>query len=763
MDPANCSSTGNTADNKNTKCGKSSSNINSEDNDNDKDKDNDNDNKNMNTKTNNSKNNNDNEVIVGPGERKSAPPPAAAPAANSRAKLEAASEIDKLKNQMGKLWWAESSQDLRRKYERDRFGRLLIPNEERLGGRSDNLKKMSDTPMSTTAGVATATTEISSTANNSSCDSNSNNHINFFRDEWLAKPMLGFDRAASNWFKTLHSRKSSGLDDKFHYSLALADHMDKLWSKELYHLGVQEREDIINEIHGVQSNRAIRETPEIISEGVQALRDHIDANIDNPVDNGDSIVPPITKDAYSIGINELKSDYILTKAFLLKFLRAALFDIEKAAQRYFRYLDLIYELFGKVSLTRPLALADLTKREIRYLKKGQMQLLPSRDGAGRRMYAFSGCDDWTFNIREKYRTNVYIIDVLSMDETTQKLGAVSLNAPRIGTGNNPFGFEGMTLRLGKQELLGGKFTEGEFFRKVNEAAPVRMTGIHYYFPNKIINTIAKAIILSLLGKDHRKIVRFHFGSQLECEYSLRAFGVPHEDLTITDGGNIKTKSVQKFINAMTTIEMFRKKQIERRQQQEKRGEPLGPLDDEPGPGIACPELESVIFGDKTMNNHPANVEFRQILKILGRDREEQLAHSQDIPVPPINELIERILLIATSPDYNLRFLTYDRKTHLFVKIENHNELCKKVSQTLRDQRKRVRLEDSRCVGGGSVAESQSQMKVTGNRSKQQQTEDGQQGQCALNNGSIMGADAAKRLKRNSGSNGCLPAFFTRYN
>eukprot|EP00532_Pseudo-nitzschia_australis_P014508 CAMPEP_0168276746 /NCGR_PEP_ID=MMETSP0141_2-20121125/18773_1 /TAXON_ID=44445 /ORGANISM="Pseudo-nitzschia australis, Strain 10249 10 AB" /LENGTH=107 /DNA_ID=CAMNT_0008218975 /DNA_START=254 /DNA_END=577 /DNA_ORIENTATION=+ len=76
---------------------------------------------------------------------------------------------------------------------------------------------------------------------------------------------------------------------------------------------------------------------------------------------------------------------------------------------------------------------------------------------------------------------------------------------------------------------------------------------------------------------------------------------------------------------MTSIEMFRKKQLERRQQQKKRGEPLVPLEDEPGPGTGCPELESVVFGDKTMNNHPANVEFRHILKILGRDREEQIA------------------------------------------------------------------------------------------------------------------------------------------
>eukprot|EP00537_Pseudo-nitzschia_pungens_P010131 CAMPEP_0172393270 /NCGR_PEP_ID=MMETSP1061-20121228/9188_1 /TAXON_ID=37318 /ORGANISM="Pseudo-nitzschia pungens, Strain cf. pungens" /LENGTH=594 /DNA_ID=CAMNT_0013124301 /DNA_START=74 /DNA_END=1854 /DNA_ORIENTATION=- len=575
-----------------------------------------------------------------------------------------------------------------------------------------------------------------------------------------SEPSAGF----ANYVTAKNCSGIESMDDKLQSSMVLANTVDKAWAKELYEVDALERENIIHEIHGLKSNRSVQETPEFVTGKIRALKEYIDANLEEPLDNGDSIVPPVTKIAYKRGVYRLHSNYLRTKAFLLKFLRACHFDIKKAALRYFRYVDLLYELFGDIALTRPLALSDLTKRELRYLKKGQMQLLPSRDRAGRRMYAFSGCDDWNYNIREKYRTNVYLIDVLSDDETTQKLGAVTLNAPRVGTGNNPFGFEGMTLRIGKQELFGnGKFTEPEFFRKVNEALPVRLTGIHYFAPNTIIYNIGKAIILSMLGKEDRKIIRFHAGSQLECDYSLRSFGIPHEDLTITEGDNIKTKNVQKFLKARQSIEAHREQQRKRKEQQHKNKNKnpveslssLPPLEDdydelagESCPGIECPEVDCIVFGDKTLNNHPANVEFREILKIMERDREQNKNSyknnsinsdspgdedkTQSTATVPIKEFIEQIIRIAKSPQHNLQFLVFDKQTHLFMKIDDHNELCKRVSQALRDQRKRFRLEDSR----HQQQEQSLPFNVGGNRNEY-----------ALSTGSMMGADAAKRLKR----------------
>jgi len=469
--------------------------------------------------------------------------------------------------------------------------------------------------------------------------------------------------------------------------------------------------DILNEIHGIpnrRTNRTLRETPESVAAAVAAFRKHLGDTLGDELDNGDSIVPPVTKDAYRRAVFDLNSGYVLSRDFLLKFLRISNYDTASATLRYFRYLDLLDVLFGDTALTRPLALRDLTKREIRYLKKGQMQLLPSRDLAGRRIYAFSGRDDPSFNIREKYRCNVYLYDVQSDDEQTQKLGAVALCAPRVRPhdANHPFGFEGMTLRLGKQEQVHGECTETQFFRKTMEGVPIRLSAIHYFAPQTIIYNIGKAIILSLLGKDYRKIVRFHAGSQLECNYSLRSFGIPHEDITITEGDNIKTKHVQRFLYARRTIEAHRER-CERAARWADSGGSHWPgkfHENERCPGIECPGVDCVVFGVKTMHGLPANVEFRELLRVSEREREERLSRGYGEPgtaaegdavvVPSIKEFIEGIIATARSK-HRLRFLVFDKTSHLFVDIEDHQELCKRISQALRDQRKRFRIEEQR--------------------------------------------------------------------
>jgi hypothetical protein len=671
-------------------------------------------------------------------------------------------ELGEITEKMGKLWWPTSNQELTKIYERDKHGRL-VPAEDKPtrgraakgtrivrdnggGGKYNRIEEsnksgaiLSEFPAATAGGKSPSNVE------------------------WYNNVIPTAHMATVNLVGKVEDSNASYIraDPKLATSLALASTIDKVWSKELYEMDAREREDVLNEIHGIKSDRAIEETPESIKEAVQSFRENIDTNIEKELDNSDSIVPGVTKDAYKRGVNELKNDYILSNAFIVKFLRYTLYDMEKAVLRYFRWLDLLYLLFGDDALTRPLALRDLTKREIRYLRKGQMQLLPSRDRVGRRIFAFSGCDDWHFNIREKYRINIYLVDVMSDDVTTQKLGAVSLNAPRIRSNDSPFGFEGMTLRMGKQELLGGKCTEAQFFRKINEAVPVRFTAIHYFAPPTIIYNIGKAIILSLLGKDHRKIVRFHAGSQLECNYGLRSFGIPHEDITITEGNNIKTKNVQKFMNARRSIESFREKQRERKLRQKQQQKNEAPLEaesssngryeedksefnmdidiDEEFTGIECPGVDCVVFGDKTMNGLPANVEFREMIKTMEHQREEKLNNCEG-DVLPIKQFIESVLEEARSPRHNLRFLVFDKVTHLFVDIDNDNELCKRVSQALRDQRKRARIEGRRLTEAIKTHQDR--------RPPAPRRGDNNSGRVLDEaGGSIMGLDAAKRLKR----------------
>ena len=523
---------------------------------------------------------------------------------------------------------------------------------------------------------------------------------------------------------------------KYLASISVQATMERLWAKELFEMNPREREDINNEIHGVQSSRAIQETPSIISEGVRSLRDLV---IDHLEEISESILSVETREAYQQvvasggGMGGSTFPYIHSHQFLIKFLRACFFDAGEACQRYFRCLDLMHGLFGDIALKRPLMMSDLTIREQRYLKKGQMQLLPARDRAGRRIYSFSGREDKSFTVPEKYRTSMYLIDVCSEDETTQKLGIVSLNSPKIDPGAKPFGEEGMALRPKKYEQLGG-LSEQEFYKKFQKGKPLRTSAIHYTGPDSFLYKVGKSLILALVGKDDRKRIRFHAGSQMECNYSLKSFGIPSDELPVSEDGHFKNRKVARFIAARKSIESLRQQQYEE--------EAAGMTPNLSPTATECPGVNCILFGNRSRKN-AANLEFRNILMVKEQRREEQIVLCES--VPSARDFVNDIIQTAKSPPHNLRFVVLDKKTWLFVEIEDPQKLYTAVSQALRDQRKRMRL-DKRLLQNSSVQQQRSNEKGMG-ISMDSESRDV---------GSIIGFDAAKRRKGSSIDGCCNP-------
>ena len=132
-----------------------------------------------------------------------------------------------------------------------------------------------------------------------------------------------------------------------------------------------------------------------------------------------------------------------------------------------------------------------------------------------------------------------------------------------------------------------------------------------------------------------------------------------------------------------------------------------------------------------------------------------------------------IIKMARSPKHNFRFLVFDKESSLFVDIDDHKELYKRVSQALRDQRKRARIKKQRLmehVAGGDIrtpspattsssgdsfssatqlSPSHGEMTLSPVRSSN--------GNCVLDEAgtSIIGLDAAKRLKRSYADGDCF--------
>ncbi len=258
--------------------------------------------------------------------------------------------------------------------------------------------------------------------------------------------------------------------------------LERTLAKEYHDKPRDERERLVNEFHGV-SSRAIPETAELIYSSLEAFQKAIDYTI-----------PTHEKVGYHKACC-MNSTYVQSPDFRIKFLRAELFDVNKAALRYVRNLNLLLDKFGEFSLMRQLYLSDLTKEEMNFFKKGYMQVLPFRDSVGRRITvnlgSFGGVD---FSVRAKERVGIYVLfAILADDETTQRKGAISV---------------GMISEDAVEGLRG--VTVASVQRMV-QAMPIRFTGYHTCIPDTLGSRILKALALTFFMGDVRLMSRFHIG------------------------------------------------------------------------------------------------------------------------------------------------------------------------------------------------------------------------------------------------------------
>jgi len=428
---------------------------------------------------------------------------------------------------------------------------------------------------------------------------------------------------------------------------------ERAWARELYEMSSDMREAINYELHGVRS-RAIPEEPAALTEALRLFQIEVDTRI-----------PPHHKQAYTRATMGLKSNYVRTPEFRLRFLRAERFDITKAAIRYCRGLDFLVESFGEQALLRQLFLSDLSKEEERFLKKGFKQILPTRDRFGRRLLAHFGTysNDYSFSVRSKVITYL-CFGVLAEDLTTQRNGVVSLGF--FSTDNADF------------------FSfEQKGFLKFFAAVPLRWSGLHMCIPNNTRNNIMTGLVMTVIPKEMRRITRVHTGTSLECEYNLRCFGVPTDDIPRTCTGKIKTKYLAKWMKVRTAMDDHRRIMAQNQYNAYYAKPPSVRL----FPGIECPEVNCVLFRLAGLaSTHPGNVEFRLFLqdKDSERDQLKTLRQKDDY----LHQIIEET---ATR---GFRFLVFDESRYWYNEIIDYKVLRKHIFQAQRDIGKRAKARAS---------------------------------------------------------------------
>lgn len=133
------------------------------------------------------------------------------------------------------------------------------------------------------------------------------------------------------------------------------------------------------------------------------------------------------------------------------------------------------------------------------------------------------------------------------------------------------------------------------------------------------------------------------------------------------------------------------------------------------PGTDCPELDCIVFGDRVTYKHPPNVKFRDYLRGK-RHRQEELKEQERQQHGKEKRRKERIFSAEFLDDIideafevlGFKFATYDKDAgwYTYIKLntsENRQELRKKISQLMRDERKRERASMTLSSGLGIAA------------------------------------------------------------
>jgi hypothetical protein len=157
-----------------------------------------------------------------------------------------------------------------------------------------------------------------------------------------------------------------------------AEKVEEILASEMESLSLEEREQIIFDIHGFSEDRQEEEKEATLNE----LLETMDVEINK-------LHHEKNNEAY-LQAKYLNEVYVTDRAFRLMFLRSERYDPKCAAERFVAHFTIKRNLFGSGEiLGRDIRLSDLSKDDIETLECGFIQMLPSRDGGGRTIVAMS--------------------------------------------------------------------------------------------------------------------------------------------------------------------------------------------------------------------------------------------------------------------------------------------------------------------------------------------------------------------------------------
>jgi len=349
------------------------------------------------------------------------------------------------------------------------------------------------------------------------------------------------------------------------------------------------------------------------------------------------------------------------------------------------------ELFGIYALYRPIRLSDFSEYELQKIRLGNLQLLPFRDRSGRRILSIVGNLAMEFDPTLRAKAYFYFWMIASDDIESQQKGVVFLVWPTldnsVGSSNNNSASASGGRDRDSGGLRGGRSsnftstsstisnklkqaipdqTDRRLHIKMNAAAPIRICAVHFCYPNKPFYHVLRSVMTMTLGIHYRHRLKFHVGEGIELQYILKSYGIPIENLPITDTGNIKTTYLKQWLRVRKIVEV----EITPSGQSTK----LLSI-------IECPRSVDVIFRPGTsMLCHPGNVTFRGLIESKQHRTAVKRSEKEKVAL----EIINDIQLLGG------RFLNWNNIGY-WMDITHNLPVCvDKIVVSYRDYKKKVR-------------------------------------------------------------------------
>jgi hypothetical protein len=146
----------------------------------------------------------------------------------------------------------------------------------------------------------------------------------------------------------------------------VTDARERFWARELYELSAEERERLLDDIHGCATTQ--KETPEFITECLNEF--------------DDEILKIRKRRAYD-RVLFLRPARVKGRDFRLMFLRSVSYDALEAARKMVDFFESKMQLFGEEKLAKKITLEDLAEDDMEALKTGSVRYLHRKDQSGR--------------------------------------------------------------------------------------------------------------------------------------------------------------------------------------------------------------------------------------------------------------------------------------------------------------------------------------------------------------------------------------------